>query len=181
MGKSLTLSRGELINETAFGRVCKASESLHWTVTEDGRDIVINGHWIIDADLSEKARSVLFSIFGRVPEPGVWYNARKFGRGYTIVETSPVQFEKFFTDAGDAYTYDTRLTYTLSDARTVRLYSAPESCVIAIASAYDDMIVARDGLSAGKSSSGIKFDNGRERAFILPVRVTDDPFAFLNK
>ena len=181
------LSLGNLIDESAFCKAIKKSESLHWTVTEDGRDIVVNGHWIIDAHFSNKARSALVAIFGRVPEPGAWYIARPRGRGYDVGETSPLPYEKFFEDVGSYTAVNRHLTYELADGRTVAIYNVftgEENVQIYLASPYADMINTREyGVTNGKPYSGIMFHdeaNYYERAFILPVRVTENPFAFLG-
>lgn len=182
MKKAVT-SYGQLINETAFSRVCKASDNLFWAIADNGHDIVINGHWIIDARLTDKARSQLFAIFGVLPSNGKMYSAQKCGRDYIVNErVSPLAWEKFFESAGDTLTVNTHLVYTDAEDREHAIYSASGTPIF-LNAAYAEMIYSTDigKTQAENPYAGVAFEYCGERAFILPVCITDRVFGFLEK
>ena len=173
-------SLGGLLNIAEVAKQVKKADVVYWNITEDGANIVSDGHFIFRFFGNCDA---LFTRFQRRPE-GVVLNSTK-GREVFEAPTLRECFDKFLKADQDAECADTRLTYesTGRDAKPVRvIYSQCRDTrsFVYIAADYFACIAQAAEITQedAKANKPVVFTNYEEteKAVILPVNVTEKPF-----
>lgn len=173
-------SLGGLFNLAEVSKQVKKADTVYWSITEDGANIVSDGHFIFRFFGTCDA---LFARFQAKPA-GVVLNSTK-GREVFEAPTLRECFDKFLDTEQNAECADTRLTYdsTGRDAKSVRvIYSQSRDfrTFVYIASDYFACIAQAEHVTqeAASGKKPVTFQNYEEteKAVILPVNITEKPF-----
>lgn len=170
-------SLGGLFNLAEVSKQVKKADTVYWSITEDGANVVSDGHFIFQFF---GVCDALFTRFQRRPE-GVVLNSTK-GREVFEAPTLRECFDKFLDAEQSAECADTRLTYDAigRDAKPVRvIYSQCRDTrsFVYIAADYFACIAQAEHMTqeAAKANKPVVFTNYEEteKAVILPVHIAD--------
>lgn len=173
-------SLGGLFNLEEVSKQVKKADTVYWSITEDGANVVSDGHFIFQFF---GVCDALFTRFQRRPE-GVPLNSTK-GREVFEAPTLRERFDKFLKTDQTAECADTRLTYdsTGRDAKPVRVIysqSRDSRSFVYIAAEYFACIAQAEHVTqeAASGKKPVTFQNYEEteKAVILPVNITEKPF-----
>lgn len=173
-------SLGSLINFAGLNKIIRSADRVWW-YTDDGRNIVSDGHAIFvfhgDCD-------ALFTRFKKLPGDDV-LGSQKRGKDvetYSAGQQMKDSFGKFLTAEDGAEVHDTKLTYDNTKDKKTRVFFAQERDshdYIFIGTEFFDCIGQYEKASAPRASGKVPvtFEGCyEEKAVILPVNTAKPAF-----
>ena len=175
-------SKGNLINLTALNKNIKKASLVIWGRDENGRDVISDGHWIVNAYIptDSTAFTTLVSIIGTIPENGQQFSKN----GHGDAGPSSFDFSRFWDVSRPYDVTDTRITADIKDGRALRVFYVEGSYIAINADFYsmvaDDYAVITT--EEARKTFPLLFSSDNERALILPVNYQEEgAFLYLKQ
>lgn len=170
-----------MLNATKVNQQIRKSNQLHWE-RKNGQDILLNGYWLIKADLSKenyrKILGLLVEIFGFIPAEGeMWKKSKWIG-----AEIKKQRFDySELIKVPDTKIVDSKLEYQVYAKGNARIFKGED--YIYVNTEYVNMIKNNDEIVfyGDEEFKPIYATKEDDMIIILPIRMASEDNKYLKE